>query len=93
MKTRLLVSISALALIAGTGLASAQDKGSPANPPPAKQSAPSESSDAPGHDAQSGRPEMGERPTQPRAAGERKDAPETQGSTGTTRPDGDRTRR
>lgn len=57
----LLASLSAFALIASFGLASAQDKVvSPGPQPPAKQSAPSESADAPGHDAQSGKPATGE---------------------------------
>jgi hypothetical protein len=44
MRSRLLISVSAAALIAGVGLATAQDKGGPAAPPqnssPAQQSAP-----------------------------------------------------
>lgn len=62
MKT-LLTSVSAFALMACAGLASAQDNAaSPGPQPPAKQSAPSESADAPGHDAQSGKPATGEAP-------------------------------
>jgi hypothetical protein len=62
MTTRLSISIFVAALIASAGLTSAQDKGT-GKQPPAEQSAPSESSDAPGHDAQAGRPETGEKRT------------------------------
>jgi hypothetical protein len=54
-------SIFAAALIASAGIPAAQDKGM-GDQPPAKQSAPSESQDAPGHDAQSGKPETADKP-------------------------------
>ena len=60
MKTRLLLPVL-LAMIASAGLASAQDKGIKAQPP-AKQSAPAESTDASAHDAQAGRPETADEP-------------------------------
>jgi hypothetical protein len=50
-----------LAIIASPGLASAQDKGM-SEQPPAKQSAPVESTDASGHDVQAGRPKTAEKP-------------------------------
>lgn len=52
------LSIIAAVLLATTGVALAQGD---AKQPPAKQSAPSESSHAPGHDAQTGKPETGEK--------------------------------
>lgn len=56
MRSRLLISVSAAALIAGTGFASAQDKGGPAAAPqstsPAQQSAPPASQ--PGSDMKGG---------------------------------------
>ena len=60
MTVRLLVSMLAAALIAAVGLASAQDRNIPGQTPPSTQSAPSESSQASGHDAQAGNPETGE---------------------------------
>ncbi len=62
--TRPFVSLPAIALFIGLGgSASAQDKGIPGNPPPTTQSAPSESSHAPGHDVQTGKPETAEKET------------------------------
>jgi PRC-barrel domain len=61
MRTLQVLSIFAAALIASAGFPAAQDKGM-GDQPPAKQSAPSESTDAPGHDAQSGKPETAEMP-------------------------------
>ena len=60
MKARLLLP-PILAIIASAGQASAQDKGM-SEQPPAKQSAPANSTDAPGHDAQAGRPDTAEKP-------------------------------
>jgi hypothetical protein len=60
MHTQRLLSILAMALLTSAGPTWAQDKGT-GKPPPAKQSAPSESTDAPGHDAQAGKPETGEK--------------------------------
>ncbi len=57
---RLLTSFLAIALVAAAGTVSAQDKKIPGQSPPAEQSAPSQSSHAPGHDAQSGKPATGE---------------------------------
>jgi hypothetical protein len=62
MRTLQLPSILAAVLIASAGISAAQDKGM-GDQPPAKQSAPSESQDTPGHDAQSGKPETAEKPT------------------------------
>jgi len=59
MKARLLLPVL-LATIASAGLASAQYKGGNEQPP-AKQSAPADSTDASGHDAQTGRPETAEK--------------------------------
>jgi hypothetical protein len=50
--------IFALSLMASAGLALAQFEG---KQPPAKQSAPSETPDAAGHDAQAGQPETAEK--------------------------------
>jgi hypothetical protein len=61
MRTLQVPSIFAAALIASAGITAAQEKGM-GDQPPAKQSAPSESTDAPGHDAQSGKPETAEKP-------------------------------
>jgi hypothetical protein len=60
MKTRFLLSVLG-ALIASAGLAFAQDKDM-SKQPPAKQSAPAESSHGSGHDAQTGKPETAEKP-------------------------------
>jgi len=46
------------AVLASTGIAMAQGE---AKQPPAKQTAPSASTHAPGHDAQTGKPETGEK--------------------------------
>ena len=56
MKAKRFLSILAASLIASPGLAMAQGEG---KQPPAKQTAPSESTDTPGHDAQTGKPETG----------------------------------
>lgn len=59
MKTRLILSIVATGLIALGGPVWAQDKRIDQQPP-AKQSAPAESPEASGQDAQTGKPETGE---------------------------------
>jgi len=58
MNAKCFLSILAAWLIASAGLAFAQSE---SKQPPAKQSAPSDSTDAPGHDAQTGKPETGEK--------------------------------
>jgi hypothetical protein len=59
MNTRLLVPVLA-AMLASSGWALAQDKGA-SSPPPAKQSAPAESTEASGHDVQAGKPETADK--------------------------------
>lgn len=54
-----LLLILALSVLAAASPGVAQDKLK--EQPPAKQSAPSESADAPGHDAQTGKPETAEK--------------------------------
>ena len=77
-------------MIGAGGLAYAQDKG-PAgvSQPPAQQSAPSDSPQASGHDAQTGKPESGEiQKTQPHAgSGQTKSQAETMGGASTPRLD------
>lgn len=90
MRPQLFFSASAIALLAAVGLASAQDKGAPsATQPPAQQTAPSDSSHAAGHDAQTGKPETGEiQKTQPHAgSGQTKSEAETSGGAATQRLD------
>jgi hypothetical protein len=60
MRTLQILSILAMALIGSVGTAAQEN--AMGNQPPAKQSAPSESSDAPGHDAQTGNPKTAEKP-------------------------------
>lgn len=55
-----LMPLLVTAIVFMTTAASAQDKNIPGQSPPAQQSAPAQSSHAPGHDAQSGKPETGE---------------------------------
>lgn len=90
MTIRLLASTLLVTCAAG-GLAFAQEK-APANtqsPPPAEQSAPSNSSHAPGHDVQTGTPSSGEiQNTQPHAgSGQTKSQAETMGGASTPRLD------
>ena len=88
MRTLLFVSAVAFSMLAAGGLASAQEKGlSGTSQPPAQQSAPSDSSHAPGHDAQTGKPESGEiQKTQPHAgSGQTKSQAETAGGAATKR--------
>jgi hypothetical protein len=61
MRILQLSSIFAAALIATAGIPAAQDKGM-GDQPPAKQAAPSDSGEASGHDAQTGRPGAAEAP-------------------------------
>lgn len=61
MRTLLFPLIVASALIAPAGMPAAQDKGI-TDQPLAKQSAPSQSPDASGHDVQAGKPETAEKP-------------------------------
>lgn len=58
MKAKILIAALPIMMLAGAGVAFAQDTG--ASQPPAKQSAPSDSSHASGHDVQTGKPETGE---------------------------------
>lgn len=58
MTHSLFVAVLAALLLGAPHAATAQGE---VKQPPAKQSAPSESSHAPGHDAQSGKPDTGEK--------------------------------
>ena len=79
------ISIILAAVLATTGAALAQSDG---KQPPATQSAPSESSDAPGHDAQTGKPETGEKERNDLAKkqGTAKKPPQDQGTQKATAP-------
>jgi hypothetical protein len=61
MQVKSILTMAATALILGSGAAMAQStiKPTTSDQPAAKQSAPAESPQASGHDAQSGRPETG----------------------------------
>ncbi|MCO5131284.1 MAG: hypothetical protein M9932_12040 [Xanthobacteraceae bacterium] len=79
MQAKSIFTAAMTALILSGGAASAQqDRNQPAagNQPAAKQSAPAESPDASGHDAQAGKPETGPnaRQTQGAASDDYKDA-------------------
>ena len=61
MPNRLLILLSALVVVIGSAMASEPDyTNQMGNQPPAKQSAPADSSHASGHDVQAGQPETGE---------------------------------
>jgi len=61
MPNRFLILLSALGLVFGSALASEPDHTNQmGNQPPARQSAPADSSHASGHDVQAGQPETGE---------------------------------
>jgi len=90
MKTPVFISSLTVSLLAAGSLMAAQEKGhSGTSQPPAQQSAPSNSSHAPGHDAQTGKPESGEiQKTQPHAgSGQTKSQAETTGGAATKRLD------
>jgi hypothetical protein len=90
MRTPLFASTFALSVLAAGGLASAQENGSSGTSQrPVQQSAPSDSSHAPGHDAQTGKPESGEiQNTQPYAGtGQTRSQAETMGGATTERLD------
>jgi hypothetical protein len=90
MRTPLFASTFALSVLAAGDLASAQESGlSGTSQPPAQQSAPSDSSHAPGHDAQTGKPSSGEvQNTQPYAgSGQTRSQAETMGGAATERLD------
>jgi hypothetical protein len=61
MRTVLFPAILAAVVLASAGMPAAQEKDA-GGQPPAKQSAPAESPDAAGHDAQAGKPETAEKP-------------------------------
>ena len=87
MKAKVLIAALPIIMLAAGGAARAQDSG--VSQPPAKQSAPSDSSHASGHDVQTGKPETGEiRNTEPRAgSGQSKSEAETTGGAATQRLD------
>jgi hypothetical protein len=90
MRARLFASTLTFITILAAGPVLAQDKGlSGTSQPPARQSAPSDSSHAAGHDAQTGRPETGEvQNTQPQAGtGQTKGEAETMGGASAERLD------
>lgn len=90
MRPRLYPSTLLFITVVAAGPALAQAEGpSGAGQPPAQQSAPSNSSHAPGHDVQTGKPESGEvRNTQPHAgSGQTKSEAETMGGASTQRLD------
>lgn len=88
MTARQFLPIVAAATIAAGGAALAQDKAL-SGQPPAKQSAPSESSHASGHDVQTGKPETGEiQNNAPHAgSGQTRSQAETMGGASTPRLD------
>lgn len=78
MKIGLMSSLVALAMIGGAGAAWAQPAGSASErQAPTKQSAPPESPQAAGHDAQSGHPETGPNATQAQNPSTQHDVDET----------------
>lgn len=80
IRQTLLLSASAIALIAGGNFAAAQGIGRGDAQPPARQSAPPDAGEPNGHDAQTGRPETGKTP--PHAGGDAAQKGPDSGTTG-----------
>lgn len=95
VRRTILLSASAIALIAGSNLAAAQGMGTQGMgkgeaQPPARQSAPPDAGDPNGHDAQTGRPETGKAPPHAGGAAQRGSDSGTTGQGAPSRMDQDR---